>query len=124
MVTITKFEEQYLFAKMSSIKAIHSGENIVLWGSGANGKSYLIRDLKKIISDNDYQSIPGPSCGDKSDYVMNMLENSDKSKWIMAINDIQHIQSTLKKHSFVFVNMDEYVYPAYATLRSCRKINI
>jgi hypothetical protein len=124
MVTITKFEEQYLFAKMSSIKAIHSGENIVLWGSGANGKSYLIRDLKKIISDNDYQPIPGPSCGDNSDYVMNMLENSDKSKWIMAINDIQHIQSTLKKHSFVFVNMDEYVYPAYATLRSGRKINI
>ena len=63
---------------------------------------------------------------------MNWLINSEihdlrnegfkKDKWITAINDIVHIHSTFKDHSFVFVNMNNFKYPKYGTLRSGRPI--
>ena len=52
MATIENYEQQYEFAKKATIKAINSGENIVLWGAGANGKSHLIRKLERQINEH------------------------------------------------------------------------
>jgi hypothetical protein len=122
MTTINNYDQQYEFAKNATIKAISSGENVVLWGDGPTGKSHLIQELESHITDSDYHHMSEPSRGDTSDDFTNRVEYCKKDKWITAINDIDHIHSTLKHHSFVFVNMNEFKYPKYGTLRSGRSI--
>jgi len=122
MTIIKNYDQQYEFAKNATIKAICSGENVVLWGDGPTGKTYLINELESHITDSDYQCLPEPSKGDTSDNFTNIIKGFKKDKWITAINDIVHIHSTFKDHSFVFVNMNNFKYPKYGTLRSGRPI--
>ena len=114
MATINNnFEEHYEFAKNATIKAINSGENVVLYGWGGNGKSFLIQDLNTIINDNHYQILPNPEHHYDDSYPNKILKQSKKTKWITSIKHIKPITSSLKHCTFVFVNMNHFVHPEY-----------
>jgi energy-coupling factor transporter ATP-binding protein EcfA2 len=116
MATIThNFEEQYEFAKNTTINAINSGANVLLYGSGANGKSHLIQEIKTIINDNDYLTLGEPCRIYDDNYPNELLKQCKKNKWITAVTHTEYITSSLKYCSFVFVNMNQYVYPKYST---------
>jgi len=121
MTTITNtFEEQSAAAKNAAIKAINSGENIVLFGKAATGKTHLSQELRSILEDNDYTILPPPhKCDD--DYTNKFLQPSNKnkkskkyiSKWITTITELECITSSLKYSSFVLVNMNNHAHPDY-----------
>ena len=100
MSIIKNYREQYAFAKKAAIKAINSGQNVVLWGSGANGKSHLMNELNEIIESNDYVMLGEPCKGDTMDYL-------EKYNWIMAMNHIDHLHGSLKNNAFVLINMTQ-----------------
>ena len=120
MATIENYEQQYEFAQKATIKAIKSGQNIVLWGAGANGKSHLIQELEGHLYDNDYQPLREPSRHYDNSYPNDILKQCNKSKWITSVNHIECITSALKCCSFVFINMNDFKYPKYTKLRSGR----
>ena len=95
MTTITNtFEEQYAAAKNAAIKAINSGENIVLFGKAATGKTHLSQELRSILEDNDYTILPPPhKCDD--DYTNKFLQPSNKNKKskIIFLNGLLLLQS-------------------------------
>ena len=123
MVRTMNYDQQYTFAKNQAINAITSGHNIVLYGSGANGKTYLIHELETILNENDYQPMPEPAFGcELHDQTSNILEDCKKTRWIIAINNIDHIQSSLKYNSFVFINMNNFEYPLYSKMRSGKTV--
>ena len=120
MATIENYEQQYEFAQKAAIKAINSGENIVLWGAGANGKSHLIQKLERQLNDNDYIAFGQPSRQCLKEEPYDILKQCNKSKWITSVNDIECITTVLKCCSFVFINMNDFKYPKYTKLRSGR----
>jgi DNA replication protein DnaC len=54
---ITNYQEQYEFAKDTLLNAIKNGDNVLLYGAGANGKSHLVNEMKKIIEQNRYHTL-------------------------------------------------------------------
>jgi hypothetical protein len=122
---INSFEEQYEFAKNATIKAINSGENVVLFGRVQNGKSYLIQELQTILDDNDYKILPPPPYPDNVFTNYRLAQSNKKTKktkktkqtkqtnWIIEIKHIESITASLKYYSFVFVNMNNYAHPEY-----------
>ena len=119
MSTIKNYREQYAFAKKAAIKAINSGQNVVLWGSGANGKTHLMNELNDFIECNDYAMLGEPSKGD-TNYISETMDYLDKENWILAMNNLEHLQCSLKNNAFVLINMSQFKYPKYAKLRSGR----
>jgi len=120
MAIIKNYKEQYAFAKKELTKAIKSGHNVVLLGSdGANGKTYLVKEMKELIIENDYVLLEEPCLGD-TNFVCETLAYYNKEKWIMTTNNIEHLQSSLKNNAFVLINMSQFKYPKYSKLRSGR----
>ena len=106
--------------KKELIKAIKSGHNVVLLGSdGANGKTHLIKEMKSLIINNNYIFLEEP-CKDNNSFICETLSYFKNEKWIMATNNIEHIQGSLKNTAFVLINMTQFKYPKYAKLRSGR----
>ena len=119
MTTIKNYKEQYAFAKKAVIKAINSKQNIVLWGTGANGKTHLMNEFTDFIESNDYAMLSEPCKGD-TNYINETMDYLDNENWIMAMNDLEHLQYSLKNTAFVLINMTQFKYPKYAKLRSGR----
>jgi hypothetical protein len=115
---IRNFEQQYNRAKETFLKAIRDKNNIVLYGEGANGKSYLCRDLISLIQDDYYIIYP---THEKHHELFKYVESLDK-KFICHINDMSIIDSGLKYQDYIFINMNTFQYPAFSTLRSGKKL--
>ena len=120
MSTIKNYREQYAFAKKAAIKAINSEQNVVLWGSGANGKSHLINELNDFLYCNDYVMLGEPCKGGDTNYIRDTMDYLEKDNWIMAMNHIDHLHGSLQNNAFVLINMTQFKYPKYAKLRSGR----
>lgn len=109
------FHDQYNSSKQYLVKAIQDNNNIVIWGEGANGKSYLCNELKDIWKNNYY--ILHEASYQFIDYV-----NSNGKKFIYQTNNLNDITKSLKFQNYVFINMNNFKYPKYSVLRSGRCI--
>ncbi len=116
------YTEQYAFAKKSAEKAIRGGQNIVLLGSGANGKSHLIDELKTELRNSCYTVLGEPMRGATSREFDETVAYSRADKWIMGTNHTECLHGALRHTDFVLVNMSQYVYPKHTKLRSGRRI--
>ena len=56
IIMFTCYDDQYSFAKTSIMNAIENGNNIVLYGSGCNGKTHLIRDVHDALEHKGFLS--------------------------------------------------------------------
>ena len=119
MATIHNYHQQYAFAKKAAVKAISSGQNVVLWGSGANGKTHLMNELVDLIECNDYAMIGEPAKGNFN-HISETMDCLNNENWIMAMNHPEHLQCSLKNSAFVLINMTQFKYPKYSKLRSGR----
>jgi hypothetical protein len=108
---IDNYHKQYDNARSNVLNAMNNKQNIVLWGSGCNGKTHLVNE----ILNND------ESIRTKYDMLIEgcAIEESNK-KFLIECVDMHYILTDLKDHSFVFINMNEYKYPKYTKLRSGR----
>ena len=116
----TCYDDQYAFAKQSVIDAIESGNNIVLYGTGCNGKTYLVDELKDTLTQHGYFITPEPGRGWSARWWNNFLEAHDADKWITCIIDKNLLFTTFSETSYTLVNMDKFRYPQYTALRSGR----
>ena len=119
----TCYDDQYSFAKESILKAIESGNNIVLYGSGCNGKSYLIQEIEDTLVQHGYFVSPEPSRDWTASWWNNFLEAHDASKWVTCINDENHLFTTFSETSYTLINMNKFRYPSRASLRSGRTLH-
>jgi energy-coupling factor transporter ATP-binding protein EcfA2 len=108
------FEEQYAYAKQQCLLAIEQGNNVVLWGQGANGKSHLNDSLRNTLPDQYYAGILHPMP------MSEFLELHNFDNFILEVNSIDHILVYVKDYPFVFINMNTFRYPEISYLRSGR----
>ena len=59
---ITNFYEQYDFAKETLLEAIKKENNVILFGTGPNGKSYLMNEMKNVLEQNCYFFLDSTAC--------------------------------------------------------------
>ena len=116
----TCYDDQYNFAKVSIIDAIESGNNIVLYGGGCNGKSYLIHELQDTLVQYGYFVSPEPSRDWTARWWNNFLEAQDADKWVTCINDKNQLFTTFGESAYTLINMSKFRYPSNASLRSGR----
>ena len=120
---IQNFSEQYYFSQKLFIDAIRKGSNVVLFGSGANGKTHLIKGMETILKNRKYNTheLLAESFNNSRSFN-GFVKKQNYKRWVVSINDVDTIHSTLKNSEFVLINMDQFVYPKYSTLRSGRCI--
>jgi hypothetical protein len=111
------FEEQYTYAKQQCVNAIEQANNVVLWGTGANGKSHLNDSLRDTLPDQYYAGILHTMP------VSDFLDHHNFTHFIMEVNSIDHMLVYIKEYAFVFINMDAFQYPKLSSLRSGRVSN-
>lgn len=116
---IDTFEDHYSIAKKHALNAIQHNQNVVLWGTGCNGKSHLTWEL----IGNDLLSLSNYNHLYQGDLIPS---DSNKLLWLECIN-VSYPITELKHLSYVFINMDGFVYPDckydhvyYSKLRSGR----
>ena len=117
------YKDQYNFSNKAVLTSIDKGNNIVLYGSGCNGKSFLVNEVMDELIRNEYYIIPYPTKNCTSFNFHNHLESLGIDKWIVCINEKDIIFTTLSEQSYTFINMDKFRYPQYTTLRSGRYYN-
>ena len=91
-ITVSTYET----AKIILIKSIHQEKSIILFGSGSNGKTHLVREINDIIKDNKYKVFDGISniiSTHKSLYCINDLseinEKKNKDNILIDMNSIK-----------------------------------
>ena len=96
---IDTFEDHYSTAKKHALDAIQHNQNVVLWGTGSNGKSTLRDELSDLLSNYNvlYEGDP-------------FLVPSDKLFWLECIHSNYPIIN-LKNQSYSFINMNGFIYP-------------
>ncbi len=118
MPSPSSFIEQYNHAKSTFQRAIDNNFTVVLCGKGANGKTYLVNEFSKQLSEKRYQHI-----------YMSEYESIDQSpydiydKMVIEVNNINFINQMYvseKHNGFVVINMNKFKYPKYSRLRSGR----
>ena len=86
----------YETAKNILIKSIHQEKSIILFGSGSNGKSHMVREINDIIQENEYKvfdEISNNIYTNKSIYCINNLseinEEKNKDNILIDMNSIK-----------------------------------
>ena len=115
---ITNFYEQYDFAKETLLEAVKKENNVILFGTGPNGKSYLINEMKNVLEQNGYFYLHCTDCDWSPDYWRTFLEKNKAKKWIIGTNWLEQLSTTFRESAFILINMDKYRYPRYTSLRS------
>jgi len=113
------YNDQYINSKDQLEKAMLDHNNIVIWGRSANGKTHLCAEMTDTIINNNYEVIY-PSRHNMHEICENI--NINGNHFICHITDLKELQFGLKYQSFVFINMNNFKYPTYTTLRSGRCI--
>ena len=83
------------------------------FGKGLVQRIYNINDTTSLKVTTSKYYTPSGRLIQKMDYL-------DNENWIMAMNDLEHLQYSLKNTAFVLINMTQFKYPKYAKLRSGR----
>ena len=106
----TDFNGQYEWAKNKLSKAIEYNENIVLFGEGKNGKTYLTNEFNQIFKDRKYGKIL--YCGGDARLLNNWCVDIKKKgmKFICHTNNLLELDGGLKFQDYVFINMNSYKY--------------
>ena len=103
---IETFYEQYTRSKEMALEAIARKQNVVLYGKGSNGKTYLTNELtlEKHLDMNAYRVIPIEYEDRKQD-----TNSLDRKYWIKC----RHMEYALQKlHNESFaVNMNQFQHP-------------
>jgi hypothetical protein len=108
---INNFDEQYANARTQLEKAMRDHNNVVLWGTGRNGKSHLCNELADTIRQNGYAVVTADEC--------KYLDNG----FICHTNNLGDIQLYLGRKTFVFINMNAFKFvknPMNVALRAKR----
>ena len=117
------YNDQYNYSKNALINAISSNHNIILYGTGGNGKSHIINELNTYLKNNKYFIIK-ELIGKYNVYDWNnYLKNNNIDKWIVCINDEKLLFTMFSQSYYVFINMNGYVWPDNAMLRSGKSIS-
>ena len=119
-VISNNFYDNYNSCKKSVIDNIYKEQNIVLYGSGNNGKTYLVNELNELLLEHEYFMVKelGPN---NSIYDWNnFIKKNNVKKWIVCINDKNVLESTLSQSFYMFINMNGYKWPGESYLRSGR----
>ena len=97
------FYNQYSISKTEAIKAIANGYNVVLFGEGCNGKTYLTNELIKesILDMNLYRMISREHEAE---------EDSKKNYWIEC-DRLDYAMNKVKSENFVLINMNRVCHP-------------
>lgn len=103
------FYDQYSNEKIQALNAIKHEQNVVLWGSGANGKTYLIREL---VNNNDLNMDVYERLFENDVVNDNILQ---KKLWIEC-TDINYPLSNINE-SYVVINMNKFKHPDYCNSR-------
>ena len=123
MAAALSHKEQYAKCKRQLVKAIENGDNIVLYGLPASGKSFLEREVKSALKEKNY-FIWSPSRGDSRHQWNGFVEwhkmQSGSNKWLVHTTDKEVVFDALCDHSFTLINMAEFRHPRFTTLRSGR----
>ena len=115
---ITNFYEQYDFAKETLLEAIKKENNVILFGTGPNGKSYLMNEMKDVLVQNGYFYLDRTVCDWSPDYWETFLEKNKAYKWIVGTNWLGQLSTTFRESAYILINMDKYRHPRYSSLRS------
>ena len=104
---IETFYEQYTRSKEMALEAIARKQNVVLYGKGSNGKTYLTNELtlEKHLDMTAYRVIPIEYEDRKQD-----THTLDRKYWI----ECRHMEYALQKlhnESFVVINMNQFQHP-------------
>ena len=116
----TCYDEQYSFAKDSILTAIRSGNNVVLYGSGCNGKTHLLNNVEKEMYQHGYCVVREPGCDANASYWNDFLENNHVDKWVVCTTNKEQLFTTFRETTYTLINMDIFRYPQYSVLRSGR----
>jgi len=110
-MAIDNFQNHYRVAKSHVLDAIENNKNIVVWGRGCNGKTHLMNELyrNKMLSNYVNLTHQWPN--------NNEILNTHQPFWVEC-NNIEYASSRLKDYSYVFINMNGFMYPEYTRLRS------
>ena len=96
------FLKQYDDAKEQVLSAIYDGKNIITFGKGANGKTYLAKEVEIDAFENNYQMYFGGTKYDK-------LFDNDKKAWIeiQDKDDVEMTKAYMDKENidYVFIDM-------------------
>jgi hypothetical protein len=115
---ITNFYEQYDFAKETLLEAIKKENNVILFGTGPNGKSYLMNEMKDVLEQNGYFYLGCTACDWSPDYWEKFLKKNKVKKWIVGTNYLGQLSTTFRESTYILINMDKYRHPRYTSLRS------
>lgn len=115
---ITNFYEQYDFAKETLLEAIKKENNMILVGNGANGKSYLMNEMKDVLEQNGYFYLDSTDSDWSPDYWEKYLKKNKAKKWIVGTNYLGQLSTTFRESTYILINMDKYRHPRYTSLRS------
>ena len=119
----TSYNDQYEFAKQTILKAIEDGNNVILFGNGCNGKSYLIQEVQDTLVQHGYFVSHEPGRNWTAGWWKNYLEAQDADKWVTCINDKNQLFTTFSESAYTFINMSKFRYPSNASLRSGRTLH-
>ena len=108
---IVNFQDHYRTAKSHALDAIKNKQNIVMWGSGCNGKTHLMNELYRNQMLSNYVNLTHKRLNN------NEILNTHQPFWVECTN-IEYALSQLKDYSYVFINMNGFIYPEYTRLRS------
>lgn len=97
-----EFLKQYDYAKELAVSAMSEGKNVIIFGKGANGKTYLAKEVEMDALENNYQIYFG---GRKYN---NIFDDNSKA-WIEIQNkdDAELTKAYLDKEiiDYVFIDM-------------------
>lgn len=115
---ITNFYVQYDFAKETILEAIKKENNVILFGNGANGKSYLMNEMKDVLEQNGYFYFDSTNSDWSPEYWEKFLKKNKAKKWIIGTNYLEQLSTTFCESVYILINMNKYRYPRYTSLRS------
>ena len=120
IIMFTCYDDQYSFAKTSIMNAIENGNNIVLYGSGCNGKTHLIRDVHDALENKGFFISPEPGRDMRASGWNQYLQENHAKKWVVCTNTKEQLFTTFCETAYTLINMDKFRYPQYTALRSGR----
>ena len=115
---ISNFYEQYDFAKETILETIKKENNMILFGTGPNGKSYLMNEMKDVLEQNCYFFLDCTACDWSPHYWEKFLKKNKAKKWIVGTNYLGQLSTTFCESVYILINMDKYRHPRYTSLRS------
>ena len=117
-IMINNFYEQYNFAKETLLEAIKKENNVILFGTGPNGKSYLMNEMKDVLEENGYFYLNNTASDWCPDYWEKILKKNKAKKWIVETNYLGQLSTTFRESVYILINMDRFCHPKYTYLRS------